>query len=108
MEEILSVKTYGKDRKILKIELSQKIKKSIIITAVKRKRPDGLYILEFLVPARLKLFHEVRLFAKTVPEKIDRVFTRNGFIYYRHKTTGQINTVDSDKGILKLKDELAA
>ena len=75
---------------------------------MKGKRPDGLYISEFLVPARLKLFHEVRLFAKTVPEKIDRVFTLNVFIYYRHKTTGQINAVDSDKDILKLKDELTA
>ena len=108
LDEIISVRIYGRDKKFLKLELSSKIKKSLIISTLKRKRPNGLYISEFLVPARLKLFHEVRIFSKTIPEKIERVFTRNGVIYYKNKVTGRIHIIDNEVSFYRLKDEIAA
>lgn len=108
LDEIITVKIYGRDKKILKLELSNNIKKNLIISTLKRKRPSGLYISEFLIPAKLKLFHQVRLFSKTIPEKIERVFTRNGVIYYKNKMTGQIHIIDNEISFQRLKNEIAA
>ena len=108
LDEILSVKVYGRERKILKLELSQKIKKGTIISAIKRQRPNGLYVSEFLVPAKLKLFHEVRLFAKTIPETIESVFTKNGLTYYKNKVSRQIGIVENNESFFLMKTKLTA
>ena len=107
LEEILSVKIYGRVKKIIKAELSNNITKGKIISVLKRQRPTGVYISEFLIPTRLKLFHDVRLFAKANNDKIDKVFTRNGLIYYRLKTSGQISLLENELNLLKLKQDLA-
>lgn len=108
LDEIVSAKVYGKDKKILKLELSQKIMKGKVISVLKRSRPNGLYISEFLVPIRLKLFHDVRIFAKTIPDKVESVFTRNGFTYYKNKMSGEVNIIENDESFSLMKAKLTA
>ena len=81
--EILLTKVFGrnKDRPILKLEVPSSTIKSLIIAALKWKRPNGLYVSEFFVPNRLKLFHDVRIYAKDNVDQIDKVFTRGGVIF---------------------------
>ena len=81
--------------------------KSLIIAALKRKRPNGLYISEFLVPNRLKLFHDVRIYAKDYVDQIDRVFTRGEVIFIRNKVTGRIVVIDNNEDFDKVKHEFS-
>ena len=53
LEEILSVKTYGRDRKILKVELSQKIKKEYNNSCGERKKTR--WTLHFGIPCSCQI-----------------------------------------------------
>ena len=83
---IKAVKIYGQHMKFLRIELESDPVKTEFIVCLKKLRPDGIYVSEFLIQEKLKLFHQVRIFAKANRNKIEQVFTRNGNIFIRTQT----------------------
>ena len=104
IDEILTVKVLGKNTKILKVEISNKMRKSLFISTLKRRRPSGIYISEFLIPLRLKMFHDLRIFAKNI-QKIDRVFTRDGLVYFKDNERDKIFHVENEDSLVRIKQE---
>ena len=102
LNEIIEVKSYGRDLKFLKIKLSNLNVKKRIIICLKKLRPVQLFVSEFLVQARLRLYHKLRIFSKTNKEKIERVFTRNGNIFYKDARNKQVFKVSSESDLGKI------
>ena len=102
IDDIGDVKIYGRNLKFLRLQLSSAINKKKFIIGIKTLRPDQIFVSEFLVLLRLKLFHQLRLFAKENKDKIEQVFTRNGNIFYKDAKTKQISFVSSSDDISNL------
>ena len=102
IDDIGDVKIYGRNLKFLRLQLSSAINKKKFIIGIKTLRPDQIFVSEFLIQSRLKLFHQLRLFAKENKDKIEQVFTRNGNIFYKDAKTKQISFVSSSDDISNL------
>ena len=95
IDNIYNVKIYGRNLKFLKLQLSNQTTKKQFIISIKKLRPNHVFVSEFLIQSRLKLFHEVRIFARDNKDKIDQVFTRNGNILYKDARTKKISIISS-------------
>ena len=61
-----------------------------------------------LVYFRISRPSQIKTISKTIPEKIEREFTRNDVIYYKNKVTGRIHIIENEVSFYRLKDEIAA
>lgn len=73
--------------------------RAAIFTAVRKIKPNGLYINEFLTPRRQELLYELRKLKKE--ERIFSAFSSNGKIYYRLSN-------DSDRVLVKSMSDVRA
>ena len=99
VNEISDVKVYGRDLKFIRIQMSNIGNKKELIINLKKLRPDNIYISEFLVQSKLKLYHQLRIHAKSNRNKILRIFTRNGNIMYIDAVDNEIKLVNSENDI---------
>ena len=76
------VSIIGKHKKCVKISCPNSLSKLHLLKKTRARKPEGFYISEFLTPARLKLFHNLRNLKKQHPNKIKSVFTRGGNVSY--------------------------
>ena len=55
-----------------------------------------MFISEFLIQSRLKLYHQLRLHAKDNKDRIEQVFTKNGNnILYKSAITKKISAISN-------------
>ena len=99
------VSIIGKNRDIMKIQTRNKDVRSNFIINIKRKKPTGLFISEFLVASKYKLFHSTRLLAKS-SSCIDWVRTRNGLILYRDRDQNRSFKIENDNDLVALQNRL--
>ena len=99
VNEISDVKVYGRDLKFIRIQMSNIGNKKELIINLKKLRPDNIYVSEFLVQSKLKLYHQLRIHAKSNRNKILRIFTRNGNIMYIDAVDNEIKLVNSENDI---------
>ena len=86
--------------------MTNEYKKKQLIITLKRLQPDQIYVSEFLIQARLKLYHQLRVLAKSNKDKILRVFTRNGNIMYKNAITNEVKIVSSKNDIINIQNSL--
>ena len=103
VEAITSVRVFGREKNIAKLEMKSNEMKVKLLTKIKRQKPVDIYISEFLVASRLKLFHRTRYLTKDFREKIDWVYTRNGNIFYRERDSKKSFLIRDDNDFEKLK-----
>ena len=97
----------NKNKHIIKLDLPCKNSKINLIKLIKSTKPPGLYISEFLVPERKRLFDATRLAVKDHRDIVDRINTRNGTIYYRESRTKAYYSVKSYEDLAILKNKLS-
>ena len=61
---------------------------------------------EFLIQARLKLYHQLRVLETFNIDKILRVFTRHGNIMYKNAITNEVKIVSSENDIINIQNSL--
>ena len=81
--DFLNVSFFGKERKQLKITCNNISIRSKLLKEIKRKKPENIFLSEFLTSFRSKLYYELRQLRKKNPTKITAAYTRNGNIYYK-------------------------
>ena len=84
----LQVSLYGRDKKSIRLSCTNPASKIQLLRQARRKKPNGLYINEFLTSNKLKIYRNLRQLKALHPNKIKTVFTRNGNVFY---TTSESN-----------------
>ena len=72
------VSVFGRARKALKVECPILTSKVQVIKKARERKPQGLFVNEFLTESKLKLFMNARALKKLHPSKLKAVFTRGG------------------------------
>ena len=72
------VSVFGRARKALKVECPNLTSKVQVIKKARERKPQGLFVNEFLTESKLKLFMNARALKKLHPSKLKAVFTRGG------------------------------
>ena len=70
------VTVFGRAKKAVKVECPNLTSKVQIIKKARERKPQGLYVNEFLTEAKLKLFLKARALKKLHPSKLKSVFTK--------------------------------
>ena len=79
-----------------------------LLKQTRGRKPEGFFVSEFLTPAKLKVFHNLRALKKAHPEKIKSVFTRAGNVFYSvHDSSRvhQVSSVDDLTGIISVNPD---
>ena len=99
----MQVSIFGSDKKKVKIDCRNPASKVNLIKQARRKRPQGIYVSEFLTPSKLGIFYNLRQLRKQHPDKIQSVFTRGGNIFYRLRNSEReirVNALSDLAGIV--------
>ena len=91
----LQVGHFGRDKKAIKVVCSNLTSRNHLLRQARQKRPNGIYLSEFLTTEKLSLFYRLRQMKRQHPAKIKSVFTRGGNIYYRLSDSDRITQVSS-------------
>ena len=87
----MQVSVFGRERKCAKINCQNPVSKLHLLKQARIRKPEGLFVSEFLTTAKLKVFHNLRSLKKQHPQKIKSVFTRGGNIYYTLQDSSQVH-----------------
>ena len=101
------VTIFGGDKKKLKIDCRNPATKVFLVKQARKKRPQGIYVSEFLTPNRLQIFYNLRQLKKQHSDKIKSVYTRGGNIYYRLQNSDReirINSLSDIAGIIAVEE----
>ena len=91
----LQVSLYGRDRKSVRLSCKTLASKITLLKQARRKKPNGLFLNEFLTTSKLKIYRNLRQLKALHPNKIKAVFTRNGNIFYTPNDSSQMINVSS-------------
>ena len=99
---------FGRARKALKVECPNLTSKVQVIKKARERKPQGLFVNEFLTESKLKLFMNARALKKLHPTKLKAVFTRGGgggnvyFTLANAERFHQINAINELKDAMGL------
>ena len=79
----MRMSVFGSDKKKIKIDCRNPESKVFLLKQARKKRPEGIYVSEFLTKNKLNIFYNLRQLKKQHPRKIQSVFTRGGNLFYR-------------------------
>ena len=91
-----------KTKKKVKIDCRNQSSKLFLVKQARRKRPEGVYVSEFLTPSKQNIFYNLRQLRRQHPDKIQTVFTRGGNLFYKLCNSDQevrVNSLDDLTGI---------
>ena len=88
--ENLQLSLYGRNKKCIRLQCSNFSSKLHLLRQARERRPQGLYVSEFLTAAKLKIFHNLRQLRKQHPSKIKSIFTRRGNVLYTLQDSNQV------------------
>ena len=81
--DIGNIHVFGKDKKVVKIICSSLNVKRTILNEFRNKKPQDIFIAEYLTSFRSKLYFELRQLKKLYPTKIYSTYISNGNLYYK-------------------------
>ena len=99
----MHVNIFGSDRKKIKIDCRNPATKVFLVRQARKKRPQGIYVSEFLTPNKLEIFYNLRQLKRQHSDKIQSVYTRGGNIFYRLRNSdreSRINSLTDISGII--------
>ena len=91
----LRISLYGRDKKCIRLSCTNPASKIHLLRKAREKRPEGIFVNEFLTSNKLKIYRSLRQLKAQHPSKIKAVFTRNGNILYSLHDTSQVFHVSS-------------
>ena len=91
----LQVSLFGSDKKKIKIVCNNSVSKAFLLRQARKKRPNGLYVSEFLPSSKLNILYNLRQLKRQHQDKIKSVYSRNGNLYCRLKDSDREIRVNS-------------
>ena len=99
----IRVSVFGRAKKAIKVDCPNLTSKVQIIKKARERKPQGLYVNEFLTETKLKLFLNARALKKLHPNKLNAVFTRGGNVFYSLVSSERYHQINS---ITELRDAM--
>ena len=99
----MKVSLFGKERKKIRIDCCNPASKVFLVKQARKKRPQGIYVSEFLTPSKLGIFYNLRQLKKQHSDKIQSVFSRGGNLFYRLRNSDReirVNALSDLEGIV--------
>lgn len=91
----LQLSLFGRNRKCIRLQCANSTSKLHLLKQARERRPQGIYVNEFLTAAKLKILFSLRQLRKQHPEKIKSVFSRKGNILYTLQNSNQVHSATS-------------
>ena len=98
----MHVNIFGRDKKKIRIDCRNVATKVFLVRQARKKRPQGIYVSEFLTPSKREIFYNLRQLKKQHTDKIQSVYTRGGNIFYRLRNSEQENRINSLSDISRI------
>lgn len=105
--DVASVHVIGNEKKHLKVFFSSKNQRDSVLKVVKKKKPEDMFISEYLTRTRSQLFYQIRCLKK-VNFSIEHVYVRNGGIVCKVVGSDKHVIVSSDDHFQLLKSSITA
>ena len=99
----VGVSIYGKSKKLLKIECANLNVRNHLLEQARRRKPAGIYLVEFLSPEKLKLHQRVNDLKREFPSKVRAVYIRRGDVFCKTEPNGDVIRVSQDEDIDKIR-----
>ena len=99
----VNVNIFGSDKKKIKIDCRNPVTKVFLVRQARKKRPQGIYVSEFLTTSKLEIFYNLRQLKKQHYDRIQSVYTRGGNIFYRLRNSDRefrVNALSDIAGII--------
>ena len=81
---------FGRESKCIKINCGNPTSKLHLIKKARTRKPEGIFVSEFLTTSKLKIFQNLRRLKKLHPDRINAVFTRGGNILYTLQNNNRV------------------
>ena len=91
----LQVTVYGREKKSVRLSCTNPASKIHLLKQARKKKPNGLFINEFLTSTKFKIYKSLRQLKALHPDQIKAVFTRNGNVLYTRTDSERIFQVSS-------------
>ena len=91
----LRLSLYGRDKKCIRLSCTNPASKIHLLRKAREKKPEGIFVNEFLTSNKLKIYKGLRQLKAQHPSKLKSVFTRNGNIFYSLHDSNQVLQVSS-------------
>ena len=98
----MNVNIFGSDKKKIKIDCRNQATKVFLVRQARKKRPQGIYVSEFLTPNKLEIFYNLRQLKKQHTDRIQSVYTRGGNIFYRLRNSEREKRINSLEEISRI------
>jgi hypothetical protein len=103
--DIETVDIVGRDKKHLRVSFLSKEARNRIIVAVKRKKPDDLFVNEYLTKSRAAIIFKLRTLRRN-DETIERVYVRHGQVCVKTKKSDKISFINCESDLADLEASL--
>ena len=103
----LGVTIYGKNKNLLRIECASVNVRNHLLEQARKRKPAGIYLVEFLSPERLKLHQRVNELKREFPNSIRAVYIRRGDIFCKSEPDGDVTRITKDEHINDLRRQFA-
>lgn len=105
--DVASVVARGKDKKLLKIEFTSRSSKLDLIQAVRRLKPDNLFLNDYLTRSRAMIFYKLRQLKKT-SQSLVSVFSVNGSLKCKLLNSDKYIYVSTEREFGDLKSKITS
>ena len=102
----LGISIYGKSKKLLKIECANVNVRNHLLEQAKKRKPVGIYVVEFLSPEKLRLHQRVNDLKREFPSKVRAVYIRRGDIFCKIEPNGEVFRVIQDENVEEIRRQL--
>ena len=102
----LGISVYGKRKKTLKIECASVNVRNHLLEQARKRKPVGIYLVEFLSPEKLSLYR-VNDLKKEFPSKVNAVYVRRGDIFCKIEPDGDVIRVIKGENVDDLRRQFA-
>ena len=99
----LGVSLYGKSKKLLKIECANLNVRNHLLEQARRRKPTGVYLVEFLSPEKLKLYQRVNDLKREFPGKVRAVYIRKGEVFCKTEPNGDVIRITRNENIDEIR-----
>ena len=77
-----------------------------LLEQARRRKPEGLYLAEFLSPEKLRLHRRVIDLKREFPNKVKAVYIRKGNTFCRTEPDDEVIRIDKDENVDNLRRQL--
>ena len=98
----LQLTLFGRNKKSLKFDCRNRTSKVHLLKQARAKRPQGIFVSEYLTSTNLNIFYNLRQLRKQHPGKIKSAFTKGGNVFYCLHNSNQVVQVNTIRDLPRL------